>query len=87
MIDLSSRQCRELTSELSRATRGEAFVLMGGDCAESFSEFKVSRAQEMALCIKKQKNKNCQIVEYSVGNEYAVVCCHHATLKALFELR
>lgn len=36
-------QCRELTADLSKATRGEAFVLMGGDCAESFSEFKVRR--------------------------------------------
>lgn len=36
-------KCRELTADLSKATRGEAFVLMGGDCAESFSEFKVSR--------------------------------------------
>lgn len=50
MIDFSSNQCEELTSELSRATRGEAFVLMGGDCAESFSEFKVS--QETAPCSK-----------------------------------
>lgn len=28
-------------ADLSKATRGESFVLMGGDCAESFSEFKV----------------------------------------------
>ncbi|CAN0442856.1 unnamed protein product, partial [Scytosiphon promiscuus] len=33
-------KCRELTADLSKATRGEAFVLMGGYCAESFSEFK-----------------------------------------------
>ena len=28
----------KLTEELAAACRGEAFVLMGGDCAESFEE-------------------------------------------------
>lgn len=30
-------ECDQLMAELAKATRGEAFVLMGGDCAETFA--------------------------------------------------
>ena len=32
-------EARALTSDLAEVTRGEAFLLQGGDCAESFAEF------------------------------------------------
>ncbi|WP_066794937.1 class II 3-deoxy-7-phosphoheptulonate synthase [Sphingomonas soli] len=32
-------EARELTAELGKVARGEAFLLQGGDCAESFAEF------------------------------------------------
>ena len=32
-------EARRLTAELAKASRGEAFVLQGGDCAESFEAF------------------------------------------------
>ena len=32
-------EARRLKSELGKASRGEAFLLQGGDCAESFAEF------------------------------------------------
>ncbi|MGV3729543.1 MAG: 3-deoxy-7-phosphoheptulonate synthase, partial [Sphingopyxis sp.] len=32
-------EARELTSELARVAEGKAFLLQGGDCAESFAEF------------------------------------------------
>ncbi|MBM7066773.1 class II 3-deoxy-7-phosphoheptulonate synthase [Actibacterium sp. 188UL27-1] len=32
-------EARRLKSELAKASRGEAFVLQGGDCAESFAQF------------------------------------------------
>src|SRR3546814_8471139 len=32
-------EARELTSELGRVAEGKAFLLQGGDCAESFAEF------------------------------------------------
>src|SRR6056297_3305506 len=32
-------EVRRLKAELGRAARGEAFLLQGGDCAESFAEF------------------------------------------------
>ena len=32
-------EARNLTTELARVVRGEAFLLQGGDCAESFAEF------------------------------------------------
>jgi 3-deoxy-7-phosphoheptulonate synthase len=32
-------EVRQLKKELARASQGEAFVLQGGDCAESFAEF------------------------------------------------
>ncbi|MEN8838266.1 MAG: 3-deoxy-7-phosphoheptulonate synthase, partial [Celeribacter marinus] len=32
-------EVRSLKKELAKASRGEAFLLQGGDCAESFAEF------------------------------------------------
>jgi 3-deoxy-7-phosphoheptulonate synthase len=32
-------EARDLTADLARVSRGEAFLLQGGDCAESFAEF------------------------------------------------
>ncbi|HSX55104.1 MAG TPA: 3-deoxy-7-phosphoheptulonate synthase, partial [Sphingomonas sp.] len=32
-------EARALTQELAKVARGEAFLLQGGDCAESFAEF------------------------------------------------
>ena len=32
-------EARRLTSKLAQVERGEAFLLQGGDCAESFKEF------------------------------------------------
>ncbi len=32
-------EARDLTAELARVAKGEAFLLQGGDCAESFAEF------------------------------------------------
>jgi len=32
-------EARRLTSQLARASQGKAFLLQGGDCAESFAEF------------------------------------------------
>ncbi|RYD97105.1 MAG: 3-deoxy-7-phosphoheptulonate synthase class II, partial [Sphingomonadales bacterium] len=32
-------EARDLTAELGKVARGEAFLLQGGDCAESFAEF------------------------------------------------
>lgn len=34
-----SGECEHLKEQLAKASRGEAFVLQGGDCAESFKEF------------------------------------------------
>jgi len=34
-----SGECERLKASIAKAGRGEAFVLQGGDCAESFSEF------------------------------------------------
>ncbi len=36
---VSPRECRALKDELARAVHGEAFLLQGGDCAESFAEY------------------------------------------------
>ncbi|PZP10071.1 MAG: 3-deoxy-7-phosphoheptulonate synthase class II, partial [Sphingomonas hengshuiensis] len=32
-------EARDLTAELARVVDGRAFLLQGGDCAESFAEF------------------------------------------------
>jgi 3-deoxy-7-phosphoheptulonate synthase len=39
-------EVRTLQEELARASQGQAFVLMGGDCAETFSEFDVNHIRD-----------------------------------------
>lgn len=39
-------EARILKSRLAGASRGEAFVLMGGDCAESFAEFGANKIRD-----------------------------------------
>ena len=39
-------EARRLKSELATAARGEAFLLQGGDCAESFGEFSADAIRE-----------------------------------------
>jgi 3-deoxy-7-phosphoheptulonate synthase len=36
-------EIRKLKFELARVSRGEAFLMQGGDCAESFAEFEADR--------------------------------------------
>lgn len=40
-------EARNLKNELAKAGRGEAFLLQGGDCAESFGEFKASTIKNL----------------------------------------
>ena len=40
-------EVRNLKKELARATNGEAFLLQGGDCAESFSNFSANNIRDM----------------------------------------
>ncbi len=39
-------ESRRLRAELAKAARGEAFLLQGGDCAESFNEFSADTIRE-----------------------------------------
>ena len=39
-------EARNLRDELAKASRGEAFLLQGGDCAESFSEFSADNIRD-----------------------------------------
>ena len=39
-------EVRELQDKLKEATLGNAFLLMGGDCAESFNEFSVDHVRD-----------------------------------------
>ncbi|SIN87684.1 class II 3-deoxy-7-phosphoheptulonate synthase [Vannielia litorea] len=39
-------EARRLKAELGKASRGEAFLLQGGDCAESFSEFSADNIRD-----------------------------------------
>lgn len=39
-------EARSLKSQLANVANGEAFLLQGGDCAESFSEFKASNIRD-----------------------------------------
>ena len=39
-------EARELKRQLGAASRGEAFLLQGGDCAESFAEFSADNIRD-----------------------------------------
>jgi 3-deoxy-7-phosphoheptulonate synthase len=39
-------EARRLQAELGKASRGEAFLLQGGDCAESFADFKADSIRD-----------------------------------------
>lgn len=39
-------EVRTLQEELARATQGQGFVLMGGDCAEAFDEFSINHVRD-----------------------------------------
>jgi 3-deoxy-7-phosphoheptulonate synthase len=39
-------EARKLKTELAKAARGEAFLLQGGDCAESFAEFSADNIRD-----------------------------------------
>ena len=39
-------EVRELQAQLAKATMGKGFVVMGGDCAESFKEFHVDKVRD-----------------------------------------
>ncbi|RKF21529.1 3-deoxy-7-phosphoheptulonate synthase class II [Alginatibacterium sediminis] len=39
-------ECRALREDLAKVSRGEAFLLQGGDCAESFDEFRTSHIRD-----------------------------------------
>ncbi|CAM9649168.1 unnamed protein product [Chrysoparadoxa australica] len=43
-------EVRELHKELVQATNGQGFLLMGGDCAESFDEFNVNHVRD-TFCV------------------------------------
>src|SRR5690606_22969332 len=39
-------EARKLKRELAKVSRGEAFLLQGGDCAESFAEFSADNIRD-----------------------------------------
>jgi 3-deoxy-7-phosphoheptulonate synthase len=39
-------ECRNLQERLAKAVTGDAFILMGGDCAEAFSQFSANRIRD-----------------------------------------
>ncbi len=44
-------EVRELTKQLAKVTEGQAFLLQGGDCAESFAEFSAMNIQDTCKLI------------------------------------
>ena len=43
---ITSGEVRFLSEQLARACQGQGFLLMGGDCAESFAEFNVDHVRD-----------------------------------------
>jgi len=46
-------EARNLKADLAKAGRGEAFIIQGGDCAESFSSFNGDVIKNLFKLIKK----------------------------------
>ena len=44
-------EARQLKSELAKVARGEAFLLQGGDCAESFTEFHSNHIRDTFMAL------------------------------------
>lgn len=44
-------EARQLKSELAKVSRGEAFLLQGGDCAESFDEFRTPHIRDTFMAL------------------------------------
>lgn len=44
-------EARQLQAELAKVSRGEAFLLQGGDCAESFSEFHSNHIRDTFMAL------------------------------------
>ena len=44
-------EARQLKAELAKVSRGEAFLLQGGDCAESFSEFHSNHIRDTFMAL------------------------------------
>ena len=42
-----AKEADSLKEKLAKASRGEAFLLQGGDCAESFSQFSANNIRDM----------------------------------------
>lgn len=43
---VAQRDVQQLTHALAEATKGNSFLLMGGDCAETFKEFSSQRVRD-----------------------------------------
>jgi 3-deoxy-7-phosphoheptulonate synthase len=46
-------ECKNLKSELAKAVEGKAFLVQGGDCAESFKEFNANNIRDTFVCFYK----------------------------------
>ena len=42
-------EARKLKAQLGKASRGEAFLLQGGDCAESFEQFSADSIRDTSF--------------------------------------
>lgn len=61
-------EIRSLKSELARVARGEAFLLQGGDCAESFAEFSADKIRDtfkllMQMAVVMAFSGSCPVVK------------------------
>jgi len=61
-------EIRSLKSDLARVSRGEAFLLQGGDCAESFAEFSADKIRDtfkllMQMAVVMAFSGSCPVVK------------------------
>ena len=49
-------EARKLTGSLGEVAEGRAFLLQGGDCAESFAEFHADNIRDTSVCFCKWRS-------------------------------
>ena len=61
-------ECRNLKQDLAKASKGDAFLVQGGDCAESFKDFNANNISESA----EERKDKCQNGKTKFQHSYSV---------------
>ena len=64
-------EIESLKEQLAAASRGEAFLLQGGDCAESFAEFKADNIRDTFKVMLQMAGLTQRLAAYAAHNKHS----------------